>query len=89
MPLGQTRLPSAVGSVLGSTIGRPLASISFAHVTCVYGLPEQVRAGHAIEHVEEPVAVRDRHELARPAGDRVVEAGSACAWNPSRARRAA
>ena len=50
---------------------------------------EQVRAGHAIQHVEEPVAVGDRHQLARLCRRSCRRTGSACAWSPSRARRAA
>ena len=55
---GQTRRPSRVGSMFGTTIGRPSVVRPDAQVMFfTYGVPERILAGDAIEHVEVAVAI--------------------------------
>ena len=54
---------------LGSTSGWPSGPISFAQVVLTNGLPSDELAVDAIERVEESVAIREQHDLARLAAD--------------------
>ena len=70
---GHTRRPSRVGSMFGTTIGRPSGVSPDAQVMCfTYCVPEQELAGDAIEHVEVAVAVGLQQQLARLALPRRV-----------------
>ena len=59
------RVPSGVGLAFGSP-HRPAVVEPEVPVLLHERLAEQELAGHAIEHVDEPVAIRPQHHLARP-----------------------
>ena len=61
---GQTRLPSCVGSMPGTTIGRPSGVSPGCHVTVLtYCFPSRSAVG-PVEHVEVAVAIRLHEQLA-------------------------
>ena len=79
---GPRRLSRAAAA---SRIGRPLASRPLAQFTFTNGAPGEERAGLAVEHVEEAVAVGPQHRLGRRAAP--VGCRPAPPPAPSRSRR--
>jgi hypothetical protein len=86
--LGQIQRPSALGSIFGSSMGRPLASMPLAQVTLSISGVAQELARHPVEGIEEAVAIGVEHRLARLARNLGIEQAPASFVRPSRACRA-
>ena len=71
---GQVVTPFSSGVLPGTSCGRPSGPMPLAQVSfCTNGRASKHFPIHAIEHVEEPVAIRLQHELSRPALEHRVD----------------